>query len=148
MQRELCTALHSSLFPKRADQNSKTNKMEKKLNTVCMSLPWFWIWALWLTLFLNSGRTFYFRINGQPVFLKGSNWIPADNFLERVTSDRLYSYLKSAADAHMNTLRIWGGGVRSWEVNHSKLWFLPVMQVIIFVKHCLALIMDSLAQRI
>ena len=62
-------------------------------------------------LSLISGRTFYFRINGQPIFLKGSNWIPADSFLERVTRERLYSYLKSAADAHMNTLRIWGGGV-------------------------------------
>ena len=28
-----------------------------------------------------------------------------------MTRERLFSYLKSAADAHMNTLRIWGGGV-------------------------------------
>ena len=57
------------------------------------------------------GRTFYFRINGQPVFLKGSNWIPADSFLERATRDRIYNYLKSAADVHMNAMRVWGGGV-------------------------------------
>ena len=60
---------------------------------------------------LTPGRTFYFRINGQPVFLKGSNWIPADSFLERATRDRIYNYLKSAADVHMNALRVWGGGV-------------------------------------
>ena len=57
------------------------------------------------------GRTFYFRINGQPVFLKGSNWIPADSFPERATRDRVYNYLKSAADVHMNAMRVWGGGV-------------------------------------
>lgn len=58
-----------------------------------------------------KGRSFYFRINGQPVFLKGSNWIPADSFLERVTDDRLTLYMKYAADVHMNALRVWGGGV-------------------------------------
>lgn len=58
-----------------------------------------------------SGRTFYFRINGQSVFLKGSNWVPADSFPERVTKDRLRNYLQSAVDANMNSLRVWGGGV-------------------------------------
>jgi len=58
------------------------------------------------------GRTFYFKINGVPIFLKGSNWIPADSFLERVTRDRVYGYLRSAADVHMNAMRVWGGGVR------------------------------------
>ncbi len=28
----------------------------------------------------NSGLTFYFAINDVPVFLKGSNWVPADSF--------------------------------------------------------------------
>lgn len=64
----------------------------------------------------SLGRTFYFRINGQPVFLKGSNWIPADAILERVTRDRVYSYLKSAADAHMNVLRVWGGGIYEFDM--------------------------------
>lgn len=46
-----------------------------------------------------------------PIFLKGSNWIPADSFQERVTKDRLRNLLQSAADVHMNAMRVWGGGV-------------------------------------
>uniref|UniRef100_A0A669QB31 Beta-mannosidase n=1 Tax=Phasianus colchicus TaxID=9054 RepID=A0A669QB31_PHACC len=59
----------------------------------------------------SPGLSFYFKINGQPVFLKGSNWIPADSFQDRVTYDTLWLLLKSAADANMNALRIWGGGI-------------------------------------
>ena len=73
------------------------------------------------TLSIFSGRTFYFRVNGQPVFLKGSNWIPADSFPERATKERIYNYLKSAKDANMNSLRVWGGGVRSTD-NSIKDW--------------------------
>ncbi|KAM6429747.1 beta-mannosidase [Rhynochetos jubatus] len=59
----------------------------------------------------SPGLSFYFRINGRPIFLKGSNWIPADSFQDRVTSDTLWLLLKSVADANMNALRVWGGGV-------------------------------------
>lgn len=33
----------------------------------------------------SPGLSFYFRINGKPVFLKGSNWIPAHSFQDQVT---------------------------------------------------------------
>ncbi|NXY35927.1 MANBA mannosidase, partial [Pomatorhinus ruficollis] len=59
----------------------------------------------------SPGLSFYFRINGLPIFIKGSNWIPADSFQDRVTYDTLRLLLKSAADANMNALRVWGGGV-------------------------------------
>nr|XP_044622329.1 beta-mannosidase isoform X3 [Equus asinus] len=59
----------------------------------------------------SPGLSFYFKINGLPIFLKGSNWIPADSFQDRVTSDLLRLLLQSAVDANMNTLRVWGGGV-------------------------------------
>ncbi|XP_068954718.1 beta-mannosidase [Petaurus breviceps papuanus] len=59
----------------------------------------------------SSGLSFYFKINGLPIFLKGSNWIPADSFQDRVTSDLLRLLLQSAVNANMNTLRVWGGGV-------------------------------------
>nr|XP_054341510.1 beta-mannosidase isoform X3 [Pongo pygmaeus] len=35
----------------------------------------------------SPGLSFYFKINGFPIFLKGSNWIPADSFQDRVTSE-------------------------------------------------------------
>ncbi|XP_067903276.1 beta-mannosidase isoform X1 [Heterodontus francisci] len=59
----------------------------------------------------SPGLSFYFKINGLPIFLKGSNWIPADAFLDRVTVDVLQNLLQSTVDANMNALRVWGGGV-------------------------------------
>lgn len=57
------------------------------------------------------GESFTFVVNGVPIFAKGADWIPADSFPTRVTDAHLESLLKSAVDAHMNMLRVWGGGV-------------------------------------
>ena len=35
------------------------------------------------------GESFYFELNGKPLFAKGANYIPCDNFLTRVT-DSIY----------------------------------------------------------
>lgn len=59
----------------------------------------------------NIGRRFQFVINGVPIFSKGANWIPADVFHTRVSVTHLERLLSSARDAHMNTLRVWGGGI-------------------------------------
>lgn len=59
----------------------------------------------------EDGLTFYFKVNGIPVFFKGSNWIPADSFQERVTEKRIRNLLQSVVDANQNSIRIWGGGV-------------------------------------
>jgi beta-mannosidase len=56
------------------------------------------------------GESFTFVVNGVPLFAKGADWIPADSFTTRVTDARMRSLLQSAADAHMNMLRVWGGG--------------------------------------
>lgn len=45
------------------------------------------------------------------MFAKGSNWIPADSFENRVSEDQLRFLLQSAADCHMNMIRVWGGGI-------------------------------------
>ncbi|CAF0879148.1 unnamed protein product [Adineta ricciae] len=58
-----------------------------------------------------NGTSFYFLINYQPIFIKGSNWIPPDAFQERVTDTDLERLLRSAQVASMNMLRIWGGGI-------------------------------------
>ena len=57
------------------------------------------------------GESFTFVVNGVPVFAKGSDWIPADSFPTRVTDSMLEYLIKSAVDAHMNMLRVWGGGL-------------------------------------
>jgi beta-mannosidase len=58
-----------------------------------------------------EGKSFYIKVNGAPVFMKGANWIPADSFVDRVTPERYRFLLQSAADAHMNMIRVWGGGI-------------------------------------
>jgi len=58
-----------------------------------------------------EGRSFVFVVNGTKVFAKGANWIPADSLLPRLTRDDYYAYIRLAQEAHMNMLRIWGGGI-------------------------------------
>jgi len=57
------------------------------------------------------GKSFEFVVNGVPVFAKGGNWIPADNFPNRVTRKQYEQLLSSCQQANMNMLRIWGGGI-------------------------------------
>lgn len=56
------------------------------------------------------GDNFQFRINGVSLFIKGANWIPADSFVNRVSDEKLEFYIRSAKEANMNMLRVWGGG--------------------------------------
>lgn len=56
------------------------------------------------------GESFTFIVNGVPTFAKGANWIPADSFITRFPDKQLEYLMKSATDAHMNMLRVWGGG--------------------------------------
>ena len=56
------------------------------------------------------GKSFTFYVNGVPVFAKGADWIPSDSFPTRVTNTSLEGLIRSAAQANMNMLRVWGGG--------------------------------------
>ncbi len=58
----------------------------------------------------SAGSGFAFEINGAPVFAKGANWIPADALPQRGTPAVVRELLQSAVSAHMNMLRVWGGG--------------------------------------
>ena len=59
----------------------------------------------------KDGKSFTVKVNGAPVFMKGANWIPADSFVTRMNDDRYRWLLRSAADTHMNMIRVWGGGI-------------------------------------
>jgi len=59
----------------------------------------------------EAGTTFYFQLNGVPVFAKGANYIPQDNFLPRVTAEKYEKTIMDAVNVNMNMLRIWGGGI-------------------------------------
>lgn len=58
----------------------------------------------------KRGETFYFEANGQAFFAKGANWIPADAIYSRVGKKEYEFQLKAAVSAHMNMIRVWGGG--------------------------------------
>jgi beta-mannosidase len=55
-------------------------------------------------------QSFYFTVNGRPVYAKGANWIPADQFVERCTPAVYRHLLGGMVETHMNMVRVWGGG--------------------------------------
>lgn len=57
------------------------------------------------------GTSFYFKVNDQPFYAKGANYIPQDLFLPRVDSARYEKLIRQAVDAHINMIRVWGGGI-------------------------------------
>ncbi|TES98800.1 MAG: glycoside hydrolase family 2 protein [Promethearchaeota archaeon] len=58
------------------------------------------------------GESFFFMLNGVPIFAKGANWIPIDSFIPRGKKKGLYqSNLADAKEANMNMIRVWGGGI-------------------------------------
>jgi beta-mannosidase len=61
------------------------------------------------------GESFQFVVNGRPIFAKGANWIPAHSFVSEVSRSDYDNLLTSAAQAHMNMIRVWGGGIYEME---------------------------------
>jgi len=62
-------------------------------------------WTAAVNRSLGPSRSFYFRVNGLPVYAKGGNSIPNDQFESRVTPELLWDYLSSAKAAHFTMLR-------------------------------------------
>ena len=56
-------------------------------------------------------RFFRFVLNDVPIFARGANWIPADSFVGAIPPERYENLLSMASEAHMNMLRVWGGGI-------------------------------------
>ncbi|MEU5217705.1 glycoside hydrolase family 2 protein [Streptomyces sp. NPDC020807] len=59
----------------------------------------------------EHGTGFTFVVNGVRVFARGVNWIPDDVLPSRVTPERYRTRLTQAADANIDLVRIWGGGI-------------------------------------
>ena len=64
----------------------------------------------------SIGESFFFRVNGVPVFMKGANVIPMDHFPSRVGPEQYEGLFRDAAEANMNMLRVWGGGIYEEDV--------------------------------
>lgn len=58
-----------------------------------------------------KGKSFYFKVNGKPMYAKGTNWIPGDSFSPRMTKEKYQQLIKACKDANMNMIRVWGGGI-------------------------------------
>lgn len=59
----------------------------------------------------DAGTPFQLIVNDRPVFVKGVNWIPDDAFPSRVDRERYRRRLEQAKAAHINLIRVWGGGI-------------------------------------
>lgn len=59
----------------------------------------------------SAGNSFYFKLNGVPIFMKGANYVPHHNFLPNAEKDASRKLLMMCKETGMNMLRIWGGGV-------------------------------------
>jgi beta-mannosidase len=61
-------------------------------------------------------RFFRFVLNGVPIFARGADWIPASSFVGAIRAERYEMLLRAAREAHMNMLRVWGGGIYEHDV--------------------------------
>ena len=60
----------------------------------------------------SIGTAFYFKVNGIPLYMKGANYIPEEMITSWMSRDKTKKLLEQCVgDAHMNMLRIWGGGI-------------------------------------
>jgi beta-mannosidase len=64
----------------------------------------------------QPGTTFFFQINNIPIFCGGSDWIPADNFLPRISKEKYYDWVRLVADGNQFIIRVWGGGIYEEQV--------------------------------
>jgi hypothetical protein len=55
----------------------------------------------------DKSRTFY--VNGKRFFVRGTNWVP--DAMLRADDARMYAELRYTAQAGVNFIRIWGGGI-------------------------------------
>lgn len=57
------------------------------------------------------GKSLTCLVNGRAVFAKGANWIPTDALPSRSTPAVVTRLLEDMVAAHMNMVRVWGGGL-------------------------------------
>jgi len=57
------------------------------------------------------GQSFCHEVNGVRIFAMGTNYVPEDNILSRLSRERTEKLLKHAVAANNNVIRVWGGGI-------------------------------------
>lgn len=59
----------------------------------------------------SDNHGMFFRVNGAAMYSRGANMVPMDELEGRLSGEAHRILVKSSADAGMNTLRVWGGGI-------------------------------------
>lgn len=60
----------------------------------------------------DFGRSFYFKVNGQPIFIKGASYVPSHILPELSYQEAKVGHIiKSAKESHLDMIRVWGGGM-------------------------------------
>ncbi|SEB38624.1 beta-mannosidase [Tenacibaculum sp. MAR_2009_124] len=59
----------------------------------------------------SIGASFYFELNGKPIYAKGANYIPQNSFQNEVKESNYHNLLSDVVNSNMNMLRVWGGGI-------------------------------------
>lgn len=67
----------------------------------------------------SEGKSFVIEINGKKIYCKGANWIPCDTFIPRIADSTYKTLLYLAKDAHMNMIRVWGGGIYEQDIFYT-----------------------------
>ncbi|XP_075146469.1 beta-mannosidase-like [Haematobia irritans] len=60
----------------------------------------------------DYGRSFYFKVNDHPIFIKGASYVPSHILPEQSYRESTLEHIvKSAKESHLNMIRVWGGGL-------------------------------------
>lgn len=59
----------------------------------------------------EKGFSFYFKVNGVPMYAKGANYVPEEMIETWINPENTLKLLRMAQEAHFNMLRVWGGGI-------------------------------------
>jgi beta-mannosidase len=59
----------------------------------------------------EAEESFTVAVNGQKVYCKGADWVPADSLMARVSPVKYRELVRLAAEANFNMFRVWGGGI-------------------------------------
>ena len=59
----------------------------------------------------GEGSNFRVIVNGEPLFIRGVNWIPDSSYIASVDRDRYRERLEQGVSLGINLVRVWGGGV-------------------------------------
>ncbi|KAF2098341.1 beta-mannosidase A [Rhizodiscina lignyota] len=68
---------------------------------------------------IAPGNNWHFEVNGHEMYMKGSNFIPADCFWPRVTPDFIRMILESVKAGHQTMVRVWASGAYSPDFMHD-----------------------------